>query len=251
MRRKHDARRDEVEGIAQRLRGERPEASPLELDRVKTTAMSRARAATGGRRAGARRLAVAGLTVGTLFATSGGVLAWQGGGGTPTGNAANTQYGNNCDVGNGNGVGNGNNTGNGGNAGDNNGNCNENSFNNDNNTTTDNNTTNNYFGGTTINNTTVNNPAAASNVLGSTTKKLTTSLRRIRIHVHVPHGAKVSKVLVKVNGRRLKAVKGRKASGNIELSNLPCGSGATKVVVTITLSDGKTVSASHTYHLCT
>jgi hypothetical protein len=67
----------------------------------------------------------------------------------------------------------------------------------------------------------------------------------------VPSGAKVSRVLVKVNGKRLKAVKGRKASGDIELSNLPCSTGATKVVVTITLSDGKTVSASHTYHLCT
>ena len=45
MRRKNDAHKDEVDGVAQRLRYERPEASPLELDRIKTTAMSRAKAA--------------------------------------------------------------------------------------------------------------------------------------------------------------------------------------------------------------
>ncbi len=44
MPRKHDAHKDELEGVAQRLRDERPEASPLDLDRIKTTAMSRAKA---------------------------------------------------------------------------------------------------------------------------------------------------------------------------------------------------------------
>ena len=45
MRRKNDADRG-LEGVAQRLRKERPEASPLELDRAKTTAMSRTRTAS-------------------------------------------------------------------------------------------------------------------------------------------------------------------------------------------------------------
>ncbi len=44
MRRKHDAHKDELEGVAQRLRNERPESSPLELDRIKISAMSRAKA---------------------------------------------------------------------------------------------------------------------------------------------------------------------------------------------------------------
>ncbi len=75
MPRKYDAHKDELEGVAQRLRDERPQASPLELDRIKTTAMARAKAGTRVARAGARRLAVAGLTVGLLAATTGGVLA--------------------------------------------------------------------------------------------------------------------------------------------------------------------------------
>jgi hypothetical protein len=102
MPRKHDANKDELEGIAQRLRSERPVASPLDLDRIKTTAMSRAKSGSG--RAGARRLAVAGLTVGLMAAGTGGVIAGVGSGHS-SGNAATAQYGNACVAGNGNGNG--------------------------------------------------------------------------------------------------------------------------------------------------
>jgi hypothetical protein len=100
MPRKHDANKDELEGIAQRLRSERPAASPLDLDRIKTTAMSRAKTATGSGRAGARRFAVAGLTVGLMAAGTGGVIAGVGSGHS-AGNAATAQYGNTCIAGNG------------------------------------------------------------------------------------------------------------------------------------------------------
>ena len=124
MRRKNDAHTPEdLEGVAQRLRSGRTEASPLELDRIKTSAMARVKPTR--RRVGTRRLAVAGLTAGLLIATTGGVLAGQSQGGSP-GNAAIAQYGNNCDVGNNNGDGNG---GSGNNNENNNYNCNENSFN--------------------------------------------------------------------------------------------------------------------------
>jgi hypothetical protein len=298
MRRKNDAQR-EVEGVAQRLRKERPEASPLDLDRIKTSAMAHTRSGSGGR-AGARRLAVVGLTVGLLAATTGSVLAG-GGSGSSSSNAAVAQYGNNCDTnnnngeigsGNGNGNGNGNGGGNGGNGGNsgghgysataswsgggggggnggnggngngsgngnengngngnesgngnNNYNCNENSFN-----TTE--ITNNYAGDV-VNNYTVVNAAPSGSVLGSkTSKKATTSSRRIKIHVRVPRGAKVRRVTIKVNGKHLKTIRGKKASANVELVNLPCSSGATKIEVSITLSDGKTVTAKHSYHLC-
>ncbi len=246
MRRKNDADR-ELEGVAQRLRKERPEASPLELDRAKTAAMSRTRTAARGR-FGARRLAIAGLTVGLLAATTGTVLAGGNDGGQP-GNAAVAQYGNNCDTNNNNGNGNGNHTGgesgnNNGN-GDNNYNCNENSFNT---------TTNNYGGGTT---TVVNNyttvaatPTPTSDVLGTKSSKAKTSSRRIKIHVKVPRGAKLSRVTVKVNGKKVKTLKGKAASANIELINLPCSTGATKIQISVTLANGKTVTATHSYHLC-
>ena len=226
MRRKNDAHKDEVEDVAQRLRKERPEASPVELDRIKTTAMSRAKVTAGGR-AGARRLAVVGLSVGLLAATTGGVIA-SGGAGRSSGNAAVAEYGNNCDSNNtyGNGSNNGNN------------NCNINSFN----TTTINNIT--YY--TPVSAT----PAPSGGVLGSKTVKVKTSRRHIRIHVKVPRGARLSKVTVKVNGKRVKTLKGKKATANIELVNLPCTKGATTIKITVTLSSGKTVTASHKYQLC-
>jgi hypothetical protein len=91
MRRKRNAAKDEMDSVAQRLRSERPEASPLELDRIKTTAMSRARAAGGSART-PRRLAVAALTVGLMAAGTGGVIA-AGGAGHSSSNAATAQYG--------------------------------------------------------------------------------------------------------------------------------------------------------------
>jgi hypothetical protein len=91
MRRKHHPRKDEVDSIAQRLRSERPEASPLELDRAKTTAMSRTRS-LGGRRGTRRQFAVAALTIGLMAAGTGGVIAGGTTSSNPT-NAATAQYG--------------------------------------------------------------------------------------------------------------------------------------------------------------
>jgi hypothetical protein len=68
--------------------------------------------------------------------------------------------------------------------------------------------------------------------------------------VKVPHGAKLRKVTIVVNGKRVKTLLGKKASANVELVKLPCSTGATTVQITITLSDGKTVTARHSYHLC-
>jgi hypothetical protein len=261
MRRKNDKHEHDLEGTAQRLRSERPEASPLELDQIKTTAMSRAHAATG--RANPRRLVVAALTVGLMAAGTGGVLAAGGTGGAP-GNAAQAQYsstGNVCGNGNGNGNGSHNGSGNGEGNGNENGNgsgnqngnfnCNTNSFNGSGNTTTNNNTniTNTYNSSTvTISGTqTVGNVGVA----GTSTSKAKTSSRKIRIHVKVPRKGHLRKVTVSVNGKHIKTVTGRAAASNIVLTNLPCGTGATVVKVTVTLSSGKTVTESHTYHLCT
>ena len=66
----------------------------------------------------------------------------------------------------------------------------------------------------------------------------------------MPHGLKLRKVTVKVDGKRVKTLNGKKASANIELVNLPCSTGATTVQISVTLSNGKTVTASHQYHLC-
>jgi hypothetical protein len=91
MRRKNHPRKDEVDSIAQRLRSERPEASPLELDRAKTTAMSRTRSFSG-RRGTRRQFAVAALTIGLMAAGTGGVIAGGTTSSNPT-NAATAEYG--------------------------------------------------------------------------------------------------------------------------------------------------------------
>ncbi len=304
MPRKHDAHKDELEGVAQRLRSERPQASPLELDRIKTTAMSRAQAGARRGGAGARRFAIAGLTVGLMAAGTGGVLASVGSDGTH-GNAATAQYGSACDTNNGNGnstgSGNGNKDGNGngnthfasylgqgdkgkgskgsgdgtnnnsggngnengnanGNAngndsndGNNNFNCNENSFNettiNESNTTT-NTITNNYYSSTV---TVSAAPAATGGVQAATTgKKITSGSRDIKIHIKVPGKSKLRKVTLKVNGKVVSVLKGKKASANIKLTNLPCSTNTAGTTVTITAvtSSGKVITQSHTYHLC-
>ena len=311
MPRKHDAHKDELEGVAQRLRSERPQASPLELDRIKTTAMSRAQAGARRGGAGARRFAIAGLTVGLMAAGTGGVLASVGSDGTH-GNAATAQYGSSCDTnngngnstgsgngnkdgngngntnfasylgkgskggdkgkgssggtgngsgngatnGNGNGTENGNENGNESNDGNNNFNCNENSFNettinetNSSTNTTTNNITNNYFSTVTVSAA----PAATGGVQAATTgKKVTSSSRDIKIHIKVPGKSTLRKVTLKVNGKVVSVLKGKKASANIKLTDLPCSTGTAGTTVTITAvtSSGKVITQSHTYHLC-
>lgn len=236
MPRKHDAHKDELEGVARRLRDERPVASPLELDRIKTTAMARAKAGTRRGGAGARRLAVAGLTVGLLAAGTGGVIAGQSGG-KGKGNAANAQYGGSCGSVNING--NGNNSGNeneGNGNGNGNFNCNENSFNN-----VTNSVTNNY------NSSTVTIAAPANTgVLGATTTKKT-SKHPVRFHINLARKTKLKKVTLKVNGKVVSVLKGKKATANISIANLPCSA---TVSVTAVTSSGKTITQTHTYHLC-
>ncbi|MGC2373422.1 MAG: hypothetical protein WA484_06080 [Solirubrobacteraceae bacterium] len=243
MPRKHDAHRDELEGVAQRLRDERPQANPLDLDRIKTTAMSRAKTGSRRGRVGARRLAVASLTVGLLAATTGGVLAGQSGhkdkGGNGGGNAANAQYGGECNISNGN-----------GNIGDNNGQgatnnaCNENTFITEtNNSTVTNTVTNNY------NSSTVTIAAPVNNgVLGaSTSKKAKTSSKHVKIHLNVARNSRLRKVTLRVNGKIVSVLKGKKASRNITLVSLPCSA---KVTITAVTASGKTVTQTHTYNLC-
>jgi len=248
MTRKHDAHKEELEGVAQRLRNERPEASPLQLDQIKTSAMSRAKAGTRRRSAGARRLATAGLTIGLLAAGTGGVIAGGDGHhhGNGGGNASNTQYGGECNINNGNG-----NIGDNNGAGAQNNACNENTYINEENTTT--NTTNNSNTGTTNNNyyTTVSaTPAATNSVLAAKTTKPALSLRDIKIHLNLSRKSHLRKVTLKLNGKTFKVLKGSAASKNIKLTNLPCSGGATTITVVAVTSTGKTITESHTYHLC-
>ncbi|HEV2998530.1 MAG TPA: hypothetical protein VGX16_05440 [Solirubrobacteraceae bacterium] len=245
----NDEHTDGLEGIAERLRAERPTASGFELDRIKTTAMSRAQAAKG--HFGRRRLLAAGLTVGLMAAGTGGVLAASGGNFSTPGNAAVAQYSTNqCDVGN---NGNNNNGTNGGNNNNenNNYNCNNDSFNNNGNTTnTINNVTNNTINESTV---TISGPAPSiswGGVAGySATARKSHRIIKVRLGRH--HG-KVRKVTVTLNGKSYLVLSGKQAaSSGINLVGLPCGTSSTTVInVTAKLSNGKTITEHHVYHLC-
>jgi len=249
MRRKNDAHKDEVEGVAQRLRNERPEASPLQLDQIKTSAMSRAKAGTRRGRAGARRLATAGLTIGLLAAGTGGVIAGGGDhhhhGGSGGGNATNTQYGGECNINNGSG-----NVGDKNGAGAENNACNEDTFITEENTTTNTTTITNTSNTAPVTIEVVPAAPAAGSVLAAKTTKAALSKRHIKIHINLARKSHLKKVTLKLDGKTFKVLKGKAASTNINLTNLPCSTGATTITVVAVTSSGKTVKESHTYHLC-
>ncbi len=77
-----------------------------------------------------------------------------------------------------------------------------------------------------------------------------TSKQHIKIHIDVPHDAKLKKVTIEVNGKVISVLKGKKASANLNLGSLPCGGGTTTVVVIAVTNSGKTVRKRHKYHLC-
>ena len=77
-----------------------------------------------------------------------------------------------------------------------------------------------------------------------------TSKEQIKIHIDVPHNAKLKKVTIEVNGKVISVLRGKKASANLNLGSLPCGKGTTTVVVIAVTSSGKTVRQRHKYHLC-
>src|SRR3954447_13915641 len=92
---KEDNLPDELQDVARRLREERREATPLELDRIKMAAMSRARAKSFAPRGGQRsRLVVALTTLALVGGGTGGVIGASNNGtsGGKDNNAAQKQY---------------------------------------------------------------------------------------------------------------------------------------------------------------
>jgi hypothetical protein len=81
----------ELQEVAERLRKERAQASPLDLDRIKTRAMANAATSRPKGFALRSRGIAAFLTLALMAAGTGGVIAG-GGNGNGNGNAANSQY---------------------------------------------------------------------------------------------------------------------------------------------------------------
>lgn len=81
---------DELQDIARRLRAERPEATALDLDRIKQRARARAFSSRTRGSTLRSRIVVALLTLGLMAGGTGGVIA--AGGGNDGGSASNSQY---------------------------------------------------------------------------------------------------------------------------------------------------------------
>jgi hypothetical protein len=94
MRKETDKDFAEFDGVIDRLRADRHEASPLELDQMKTRAVSQATRHSTPRRGFMRTRLATLLVAGVITAgTTGGVIAHGGDGNSNGDNASNSQYG--------------------------------------------------------------------------------------------------------------------------------------------------------------
>jgi hypothetical protein len=239
MWRKNDRQPQDMESIVQRLRDERPEASGLELDRVKTTAMRAARSTGSGARFRSRRLAVIGLTLGLSAAGTGGVLA--AGGATPSaGNAAKAQYSTITTV----------------------------------TTVTVPVTITTTISGTSTTITSLTTSTltesvsstvtgyatstltstaavtASGEVLGAKEEKAASSDRKLKVHFTRFPKSKLKELKVTVEGKTIKVVHGNKRYAEVSFAGVICSSKRTPVVVTAVFTDGKTASQTGVYWAC-
>jgi hypothetical protein len=67
----------------------------------------------------------------------------------------------------------------------------------------------------------------------------------LRIRLRVPAGLRVAKVVVTVNGKRFKVIRGAKLSKPVALPKR-----ARRVAVTLRLADGRKITGKRTYRRC-
>ncbi len=72
----------------------------------------------------------------------------------------------------------------------------------------------------------------------------------MKIHINMLEQIEAQKVTLKVNGKIVSVLKGKKASSEHQLANLPCSANGTTVTITAVTASGKTVTQTHTYNLC-
>jgi Right handed beta helix region len=90
-------------------------------------------------------------------------------------------------------------------------------------------------------------PAAAGGVLG-TQQRSCVSRRTFKIRIRVPHGKKALSAVVRVDGKKVKVVRGKRLTAPVRLRGLP--KGTFKVKITVRLSTGRKISGTRTYHTC-
>ncbi len=74
------------------------------------------------------------------------------------------------------------------------------------------------------------------------------SRRAFRIRIRVPHGKTAVSATVRVNGKQVKVVRGRRLRAPVVLRGLP--KGKVTVRITIRLKGGKRVTGTRRYNTC-
>ena len=91
-------------------------------------------------------------------------------------------------------------------------------------------------------------PAPAAGGVAGVQQRSCTSKREFRIRIRVPKGKKALSAVVRVNGKKVKVVRGKRLRAPVRLRGLP--KGQFKVRITIRLANGKRISGVRTYHTC-
>jgi hypothetical protein len=89
----------------------------------------------------------------------------------------------------------------------------------------------------------------AKDVLSLPSSRRCVSRRAFRIRLRTPKGARITGVVVKVNTKRVKTVRGRRITAPVNLRGLP--KGRFTVSIQITLADGRKVTGTRRYRTCT
>jgi hypothetical protein len=74
------------------------------------------------------------------------------------------------------------------------------------------------------------------------------SRRRFRIRLRTPRGAKLAKVTVRVNGKLVRTVRGKRITARVDLRGLPRG--RFRVKIEVRTVDGRKVTATRRYRTC-
>ncbi|MBJ7329555.1 MAG: hypothetical protein JHC95_06635 [Solirubrobacteraceae bacterium] len=88
----------------------------------------------------------------------------------------------------------------------------------------------------------------ASSVIVLPSAKTCVSRRKFRIRLRQPRGLRIASAVVKVNGKRVKTVRGKRVTAPVNLTGLP--KGRFTVRIEIRTADGRKVVGSRTYRTC-
>lgn len=90
--------------------------------------------------------------------------------------------------------------------------------------------------------------AAAAPVAAASAPKACTSRRSFKIRLRIPHGRKAISAVVKVNGQKVKTLRGARITAPVDLRGLPRG--RFTVSIGVRLAGGQTLKGSRKYQTC-